>query len=294
MTPADWLRDRDPSTSPQSWKPCRDIGTRAWCRWSPSNTGRTGARRQPGPSAICTVSWMAWHLHPPRFNGTGYNKASWTPNPASRVRNPGPMKGRGAIAVPHSQPAIRAAVRVVSFLCLWCLLPALSASGAYKNLAVKVSPAEGYASRQSQGPVTIAADPYPSETRIRTAFDVKGLSKLGLVPINIIISNQGPDALSVNGATITLLDPEYGSLPAIPPIAVVKMVLNQARGRSEDSRPLSPASDPHSRKPSGETGFRDGDRLHSKIAQTPNPTPGHGLGLCLLPASRETIKPNRL
>ena len=143
------------------------------------------------------------------------------------------MKGRGAIAVPHSQPAIRAAVRVVSFLCLWCLLPALSASGAYKNLAVKVSPAEGYASRQSQGPVTIAADPYPSETRIRTAFDVKGLSKLGLVPINIIISNQGPDALSVNGATVTLLDPEYGSLQAIPPIEVVKMVLNQARGRSK-------------------------------------------------------------
>ncbi len=159
------------------------------------------------------------------------------------------MKGRGAIAVPHSQPAIRAAVRVVSFLCLWCLLPALSASGAYKNLAVKVSPAEGYASRQSQGPVTIAADPYPSETRIRTAFDVKGLSKLGLVPINIIISNQGPDALSVNGATITLLDPEYGSLPAIPPIAVVKMVLNQARGRRRtlDRFPLPRTRIPGSR-----------------------------------------------
>ena len=159
------------------------------------------------------------------------------------------MKGRGAIAVPHSQPAIRAAVRVVSFLCLWCLLPALSASGAYKNLAVKVSPAEGYASRQSQGPVTIAADPYPSETRIRTAFDVKGLSKLGLVPINIIISNQGPYALSVNGATITLLDPEYGSLPAIPPIAVVKMVLNQARGRRRtlDRFPLPRTRIPGSR-----------------------------------------------
>ena len=159
------------------------------------------------------------------------------------------MKGRGAIATPHSQPAIPAAVRVVSFLCLWCLLPALSASGAYKNLAVKVGQAEGYASRQSQGPVTIAADPYPLETRIRTAFDVKGLSKLGLVPINIIISNQGPDALSVNGATITLLDPEYGSLQAIPPIEVVKMVLNQARGRSKtlDRFPLPRTGIPGSR-----------------------------------------------
>jgi hypothetical protein len=94
---------------------------------------------------------------------------------------------------------------------------------------------EAYASRQSQGKVTIAADPYPTENRIRTVFDVKGLSELGLVPINLIISNQGPDALSVNGATITLLDPEYGSLQALSPIEVVDMILRQDRSRR---RPL--------------------------------------------------------
>ena len=145
------------------------------------------------------------------------------------------MNGSGAIGMPHRRPDARTALREVSFLCLWCLLPAWSASGAYKNLSVKVGPVEGYASRQSQGPVTIAADPYPAENRIRTAFDVKGLSKLGLVPINLIISNQGPDALSIDGASITLLDPEYGSLPALAPQEVVGMILRQDR---RNRRPL--------------------------------------------------------
>ncbi len=133
--------------------------------------------------------------------------------------------------MPHSRPDGRGTLRDVSLLCLWCLLPAWSSAGAYKNLAVKVGPVEGYASRQNQGPVTIAADPYPSETRIRTAFDIKGLSKLGLVPINLIISNQGPDALSIDGASITLLDPEYGSLPALAPREVVDMLLRHDRSR---------------------------------------------------------------
>ena len=148
------------------------------------------------------------------------------------------MNGSGAIGMPHRRPDGRTALRQVSFLCLCCLLPAWSVWGAYKNLAVKVGPVEGYASRQSQGPVTIAADPYPSEARIRTAFDVKGLSKLGLVPINLIISNQGSDALSVDGAAITLLDPEYGSLPALPPQEVVNRVLRQARRRRGPLNPL--------------------------------------------------------
>lgn len=145
------------------------------------------------------------------------------------------MNGSGAIGMPPSRPDRPAFPRELSLLFLWCLLPAWPASAAYKNLAVEVGPVEGYASRQSQGPVTIAADPYPTEARIRTAFDVKGLSKLGLVPINLIISNQGPDSLSVDGATVTLLDPEYGSLQALPPKEVVDMLLRQDRRRR---RPL--------------------------------------------------------
>ena len=191
--------------------------------------------------------------------GTGYNEASRNPNPASGERNPvrsspatrekrglGFMNGSGAIGMPHRRPDGRTALRAVSFLCLWCLLPAWSASGAYKNLAVKVGPVEGYASRQSQGPVTIATDPYLSETRIRTVFDIKGLSKLGLVPINLIISNQGSDALSIDVESITLLDPEYGSLQVLSPREAVHLILRQDRRRRGN---LSPVPLPRSPRP---------------------------------------------
>ena len=154
------------------------------------------------------------------------------PSPATRgERGLGFTTGSGAIGMPYCRPGGRTALRKVAFLCLWCLLPAWSAWGDYKKLAVKVGPIEGYASRQSQGPLTIAADPYPSETRIRTVFDIKDLSQLGLVPINLIISNQGSDALSINGASITLLDPEYGSLQALAPKVLIDMILRHDRLR---------------------------------------------------------------
>ncbi|MCY3757861.1 MAG: hypothetical protein OXG96_09090 [Acidobacteria bacterium] len=149
--------------------------------------------------------------------------------------------------MPHRRPGGRTALREVSFLFLWCLLPTWSAWGDYKKLAVKVGPVEGYASRQSQGPVTIAADPYPSETRIRTVFDIKGLSKMGLIPINLIISNQGPDALSIDSASITLLDPEYGSLPALSPKEAVRMILRHKLGRPVDLSPVPPPWPPFGR-----------------------------------------------
>ena len=159
--------------------------------------------------------------------------------PATREkRGLGFLNGSGAIGMPHRRPDGRTTLHKVTFLCLWCLLPAGSAAGAYKNLTVKVGPVEGYASRQSQGPVTIAADPYLSETRIRTVFDIKGLSKLGLVPINLIISNQGSDALSIDVESITLLDPEYGSLQVLSPKEAVDLILRQDRRRRGDLSPV--------------------------------------------------------
>ncbi len=157
------------------------------------------------------------------------------------------MNGSGALGMPHRRPGGPTARRKVAFLCLWSLLPAWPAWGDYKKLAVKVGPVEGYASRQSQGPVTIAADPFPSETRIRTVFDIKGLSKMGLVPINLIISNQGPDSLSIDGATITLLDPEYGSLSALSPKEAVRMILRHKLGRPVDLSPVPPPWPPFGR-----------------------------------------------
>ena len=208
------------------------------------------------------------------------------------------MNGSGAIGMPHRRPGGRTALREVSFLCLWCLLPAWSAQGAYKNLAVKVGPVEGYASRQSQGPVTIAADPHPSETRIRTAFDIKGLSKMGLLPINLIVSNQGPDSLSIDVESITLLDPEYGSLQALSPREVVGMLLRQDRRNRRPLGRVFPCQGQALAWPGGAAWknrlLEIRGRPHSKITQAPRPPPSHRLGVCLLPASGEKVAPDWL
>lgn len=131
--------------------------------------------------------------------------------------------------MPNCHSGLRTVVCWVSLLCLCWALFTPRPLAAYKNLSVNVRPAKSYASHQSQGAVTIAADPYLSEKKIRTAFDVKGLESLGLVPVNIIISNDGPDSLSVNGPTISLLDPWKQSFEALPATEVVAMILHRGR-----------------------------------------------------------------
>lgn len=163
------------------------------------------------------------------------------------------MQGRRRVSEPYCCRGNRAVVCRISLVCLWWMLFTLCASAAYKNLSVKVLPAKNYASHQSQGIVTIAADPYDSEKKIRTAFDVKGLTKLGVVPINIIISNEGPDSLSVNGSTISLLDPHHRTFEAIPTKEVVEMVLRQRRRGG--GRPTSLGGIPLPRSPIGKHAF---------------------------------------
>ena len=61
----------------------------------------------------------------------------------------------------------------------------------YKSLKVKVAPAGTYPSHQQQGVVTIAADPYETREKIKTAFDLKELDEAGIVPVHIIVTNDG-------------------------------------------------------------------------------------------------------
>ena len=126
---------------------------------------------------------------------------------------------------------------------LLVLLPlvfTLSALAGYKSLKVKVDPARSYPFHQSQGTVTIAADPYETNQKIRTAFDVKDLEKLGIVPVNVIISNDGEDLVSINGEDINLLDHKNRSIQSTPPDEVVQLILNKGRGPSSAGRTPGP------------------------------------------------------
>jgi hypothetical protein len=120
------------------------------------------------------------------------------------------------------------------------LVLASAALAGYKSLKVKVDPAQSYPFHQTQSNVTIAADPYETNEKIRTAFDVKDLEKLGIVPVNIVISNEGEDLISINGEDINLLDDKNRSIQSTAPEEVVQLILNKGKAPSSRSRTPSP------------------------------------------------------
>jgi hypothetical protein len=121
-------------------------------------------------------------------------------------------------------------------LILVSMLTVLTATtlAGYKSIKVKVDPARSYPFVATQGHVTIAADPYETNDKIKTAFDIKDLEKLGIVPVNVIISNEGEDLISVNGEDINLLDEKNHSLESLPVEEVVHAILS--KGKSPSTR----------------------------------------------------------
>jgi hypothetical protein len=104
----------------------------------------------------------------------------------------------------------------------------------YKTVKVRVNPARSYPFVVSQGPVSVAADPYETNEKIRTAFDVKDMEKLGIVPVNVIITNEGEDTILVSGQDINLLDEKNHSLEALNVDEVVHAVIS--KGKSPSTR----------------------------------------------------------
>src|SRR3954471_6355192 len=102
------------------------------------------------------------------------------------------------------------------FCTVMLVLLVSTALAGYKSIKVKVNPAMTYPLHQSQGNVTIAVDPYETDEKIRTAFDIKGMEKLGIIPVNLIISNDGEDLVSVSGQDVNLLDDKNQSIESTP------------------------------------------------------------------------------
>ena len=87
-------------------------------------------------------------------------------------------------------PQARQLILGIGLSVLCCSVPLL---GGYKSVKVKIDRASTYPSYHRQGKVVIAADPYLTKEKIVTAFDAKDLEKLGIVPVNIILTNEGEE-----------------------------------------------------------------------------------------------------
>lgn len=95
----------------------------------------------------------------------------------------------------------------------------------YKSVKVKVEPANSYSFHQKQGSITIAADPYETKEKIKTAFDLKELEQMGIVPVHIIISNDSEDLIVISGQDINLLDSNNRSFEPLPVDEVVRAIV---------------------------------------------------------------------
>lgn len=95
----------------------------------------------------------------------------------------------------------------------------------YEIKTVPVLPIESYPSRKTVGKVTIAADPYDTNEKSFTAFDVKGLNSRGYFPIHIIIKNDTSDFVTIRTRNIILITSSGEQLYTTPGTIVVDDVV---------------------------------------------------------------------
>jgi len=127
------------------------------------------------------------------------------------------------------------AIRLISSLLALFICSSAEVIAGYKSLKVKAEPAKTYEFHQQQGPITIAADPYETKEKIKTAFDLKELEQMGIVPVHIIISNDGEDPIAISGQDINLLNSNNRSLAALPVDEVVRAIVYKEGPRTSRS-----------------------------------------------------------
>ncbi len=106
-------------------------------------------------------------------------------------------------------------------------LAALAAFAAKEYRPPKVSPAGTYAARDAhpKEKVTIAADPYDTKEKLEI-FRLKYLEH-GILPVNLIVTNEGETPIALNGITIQLTSSDRRSkLSPLQPDDIFRRVTN--------------------------------------------------------------------
>jgi hypothetical protein len=94
------------------------------------------------------------------------------------------------------------------------------AFAADKPADFKASPAASYPSKQTVSQITIAADPYLSEEKQKTAFGKVKLTDYDVTPILIVIQNDGDKAIKLDRMKVQLSGPDHKAIDSTPPAEV--------------------------------------------------------------------------
>ena len=113
-----------------------------------------------------------------------------------------------------------------ALVALWvAFMLALAAAFDYRIKTVQVLPVESYPARVVLGGITIAADPYSTDEKSFTAFDVKDLNSRGYFPIHVIIQNSTPNFVTIRTRNIVLNTHSGQQLYTTPATLVVQDVV---------------------------------------------------------------------
>jgi hypothetical protein len=90
-----------------------------------------------------------------------------------------------------------------------------AAFAADKEAPFRAAPAASY-HHQTNGTITIGADPYASGEKIKTAFGKLDPYQLGILPVLVVIQNDGKDAIRLNRIKVEYVGPGNQRVEATP------------------------------------------------------------------------------
>jgi hypothetical protein len=105
------------------------------------------------------------------------------------------------------------------------LAVATLAASDYQIKEVKVLPIESYAARKEVSGITIAVDPYTTDDRSFSAFDIRRLNSRGYFPLFVIIKNNTSKFLSIGTRDVVLITSSGQQLYTTPAALVVDDVV---------------------------------------------------------------------
>src|SRR2546426_8024543 len=127
------------------------------------------------------------------------------------------------------------------------LFAAFAAAAGEKEPRFAPGPATSYAARQTNDKVTIAAVPYTTEEQVRSAFGKLDPNKYGILPLLIVIQNDGDQTLRLDNIKLEYITPGRTRIDATPAKDVPYVSGHIKQPRIENS-PLPTGSPRVSRK----------------------------------------------
>lgn len=101
---------------------------------------------------------------------------------------------------------------------------------------LNIRPAVDYPYRQTSEKVTIAAQPFLTDDEAQEAFGKLNPYRLGVLPVLIVIQNDGPDAIRIDGMKTFYILPDRTRIEATPAQDV--KYLQSAKAPSLSPKPL--------------------------------------------------------